>query len=67
MNNTIRSNIEIGMLVEIVLKQNQKTGKLTLGTVDKILTNSSNHHHGIKVRLSDGSIGRVKNIIEENN
>lgn len=60
-----RSNIEIGQLVEIVQKHHQRTGELTEGFVRRILTNSSNHPHGIKVKLDTGEVGRVKNIIEE--
>ena len=61
--NTVRNNIRPGMNVEIVLKQDQKSGKLTSGIVKDLLTNSPNHHHGIKVRLISGEVGRVKNII----
>jgi uncharacterized repeat protein (TIGR03833 family) len=49
--------------VNIVLKQDQRTGKLTRGVVKDILTNSPNHPHGIKVRLEDGQVGRVKEIV----
>jgi uncharacterized repeat protein (TIGR03833 family) len=62
MNGQVRSNIRPGLEVEIVLKQDQRTGKLTRGTVKEILTNSPQHPHGIKVRLADGQVGRVKNI-----
>jgi uncharacterized repeat protein (TIGR03833 family) len=65
MNGTIRSDIEIGMLVNIVLKQDQRSGELTEGYVKDILTKAPKHHHGIKVRLEDGQIGRVKEILEE--
>ncbi|SDJ81207.1 YwbE family protein [Sediminibacillus albus] len=58
-----RSDIEAGATVDIVLKKDQRTGKLTRGVVKDILTNSSNHPHGIKVRLQDGQVGRVKEII----
>jgi len=51
--------------VLIVLKQDQRTGKLTKGIVRDILTKSQNHPHGIKVRLSDGQVGRVKEIVNE--
>jgi uncharacterized repeat protein (TIGR03833 family) len=61
-NGTKRSDISIGAKVSIVLKQDQRTGNLTKGIVKNILTNSANHHHGIKVRLEDGRIGRVKTI-----
>ena len=57
-----RSNIKVGLQVSIVLKQDQRSGTLTDGVVDKILTNSPNHPHGIKVRLEDGQVGRVKKI-----
>lgn len=57
-----RSNIQPGMDVDIVLKQDQRSGKLTRGIVKDLLTKSSNHPHGIKVRLEDGQVGRVKNI-----
>ena len=59
-----RKDIEIGGLVSIVLKKDQRTGELTEGVVQSILTNSSFHPHGIKVRLDDGQVGRVKEIIE---
>ncbi|HEY5729863.1 MAG TPA: YwbE family protein [Anaerolineales bacterium] len=64
MNGKSRVNIKPGMTVFIVLKQDQRTGKLTKGIVKDILTKSSNHPHGIKVRLQDGQVGRVKEIIE---
>ena len=60
-----RSNIKIGLLVNIVLKENQRTGNLTEGVVKNILTNSPNHPHGIKVRLETGEVGRVKEILED--
>jgi uncharacterized repeat protein (TIGR03833 family) len=59
-----RVNIKPGMRVQIVLKQDQSTGKLTEGIVKDILTNSASHPHGIKVRLTSGAIGRVKEIPE---
>jgi uncharacterized repeat protein (TIGR03833 family) len=59
----IRSQIKAGMTVLIVLKQDQRTGKLTQGIVKDILTKSPNHPHGIKVRLVDGQVGRVKEIV----
>jgi len=58
-----RSNIQIGSQVKIVQKQDQRSGKLTEGIVSKILTNSQNHPHGIKVMLEDGTVGRVKEIL----
>jgi uncharacterized repeat protein (TIGR03833 family) len=63
MNGTIRADISIGDTVEIVLKEDQRTGVLTEGVVKDILTKSPKHHHGIKVRLEDGQVGRVKNIL----
>ncbi|MFN8384308.1 MAG: YwbE family protein [Anaerolineales bacterium] len=65
MNGQIRSNIKPGMTVLIVLKQDQRTGKLTKGIVKDLLTNSPTHPHGIKVRLVDGQVGRVKEIVNE--
>ena len=59
-----RANIQPGMRVRIVLKQDQTTGKLTEGIVKDILTNSATHPHGIKVRLTSGAVGRVKEIAE---
>lgn len=63
MSGTIRSAIKAGQVVDIVLKQDQRTGKLTRGIVKDLLTNSPNHPHGIKVRLTDGQVGRVKQIV----
>lgn len=60
-----RKNIHIGDVVEIVEKQNQRTGELTEGIVKRILTKAANHPHGIKVMLELGEVGRVKNIIPE--
>ena len=60
---TTRSNIKIGAKVLVVQKHDQPTGKLTEGVVKRILTNSENHHHGIKVMLESGIVGRVKEII----
>ena len=57
-----RKNISKGKTVKIVLKKNQRNGKLTEGKVKEILTNSSYHPHGIKVRLDNGSVGRVQQI-----
>ncbi|MEQ9304624.1 MAG: YwbE family protein [Marinoscillum sp.] len=62
---TQRSNIRIGVEVEVVEKHNQRTGELTSGFVEKILTKSANHPHGIKVRLETGEVGRVKNVLED--
>ncbi|MEV9615256.1 YwbE family protein [Aliarcobacter butzleri] len=58
-----RINIKAGLKVNIVLKQDQRTGKLTSGIVKDILTNSPTHPHGIKVRLQDGQVGRVQEIL----
>lgn len=60
----VRANLRAGVEVQIVLKQDQRTGKLTRGIVKDILTNSPQHPHGIKVRLTSGEVGRVKEIIE---
>ena len=57
-----RENVKIGSEVEIVLKKDQRTGKLTHGIVAEILTSSISHHRGIKVRLKDGQVGRVQKI-----
>jgi uncharacterized repeat protein (TIGR03833 family) len=64
MNGQTRSSIKPGMTVLIVLKEDQRTGRLTKGVVKDILTKSPNHPHGIKVRLESGQVGRVKEIIE---
>ncbi len=61
---TQRAQIKAGLRVMIVLKQDQRTGKLTEGIVRDILTHSPNHPHGIKVRLEDGQIGRVQEIVK---
>ena len=63
MNGQNRDDINIGAAVEIVLKADQRSGTLTRGVVAEILTSSPNHPHGIKVRLEDGQVGRVQNII----
>ena len=62
MDGTRRSDIRPGLRVSIVLKQDQRTGKLTEGIVKDILTKSPTHPHGIKVRLETGEVGRVKKI-----
>lgn len=64
MNGQNRADIKIGLHVNIVLKKDQPTGKLTEGYVARILTNSSHNPHGIKVMLDDGQVGRVQEIIE---
>jgi uncharacterized repeat protein (TIGR03833 family) len=66
MNGKDRKNITAGIEVNIVLKADQRTGKLTRGIVKDILTNSSFHPHGIKVRLMDGQVGRFQEIINPN-
>jgi uncharacterized repeat protein (TIGR03833 family) len=63
MNGQNRKEISPGIEVHIVLKQDQRTGKVTRGIVKDILTNSPTHPHGIKVRLADGQVGRVKEIL----
>jgi len=63
MPNRIRKNITPGLKVAVVLKQDQRTGKQTIGIVKDLLTNSPDHPHGIKVRLADGQVGRVQIIL----
>lgn len=58
-----RKKIQAGMEVDIVLKKDQRSGRLTRGVVKDLLTKSPHHPHGIKVRLTDGKVGRVKKII----
>lgn len=65
MDGNKRTNIKPGCKVTIVLKQDQRSGKQTEGVVKDILTNSPSHPHGIKVRLADGQVGRVKTILEK--
>ena len=65
MSGTNRSNIKPGISVAIVLKKDQRTGNLTEGIVQDILTKSATHPHGIKVRLTSGEIGRVKKILDD--
>jgi len=60
-----RADIRTGARVQVVQKQDQRSGKLTEGTVQQILTNSATHPHGIKVRLTSGVVGRVKEIFPE--
>lgn len=65
MDGKIRRNITIGALVDVVLKKDQPTGKLTRGHVKRILTNSPTHPHGIKVMLEEQNlVGRVQNIVD---
>lgn len=63
MDNNKRNNISVGAKVRVVKKEDQRSGKLTEGIVKKLLTNSSQHPHGIKVMLEDGVVGRVKEIL----
>jgi uncharacterized repeat protein (TIGR03833 family) len=60
-----RKDVRPGLTVDIVLKQDQRTGRLTRGVVKDVLTNSPHHPHGIKVRLETGEVGRVKGVVEE--
>jgi uncharacterized repeat protein (TIGR03833 family) len=60
-----RKDIYPGLLVRVVKKEDQRSGKLTEGVVKNLLTNSSFHPHGIKVRLDDGTVGRVQEIVED--
>ena len=64
MNEFKRSDIKTGMQVKVVMKDDQRTGKLTEGIVKDILTKSPKHPHGIKVRLDTGKVGRVKEIVK---
>lgn len=59
---TIRSNLRPGMAVAIILKKDQRSGALTFGVIDKLLTSAPKHTRGIKVRLTDGQVGRVQSI-----
>ena len=65
MNGQERKNVRAGLRVAIVLKQDQRTGKQTVGIVKDLLTNSNFHPHGIKVRLTDGQVGRVQEILTD--
>ena len=65
MDGTNRANIRSGLQVLIILKKDQRSGKLTEGKVKDILTKSPTHPHGIKVRLESGEVGRVKKIMED--
>ena len=62
MSGTKISSITIGATVMVVQKQDQRSGKLTEGVVKRVLTNSQEHHHGVKVMLENGTVGRVKEI-----
>lgn len=63
MNGNSRDNIKIGSKVLVVQKQDQRSGKLTEGIVERLLTNSSSHPHGIKVQLVGGVVGRVQQVL----
>ena len=65
MSGSDRKDIKPGLRVDIVLKQDQQSGKTTRGVVKDVLTKSARHPHGIKVRLETGEVGRVKEIVEE--
>ncbi|NLV32558.1 MAG: YwbE family protein [Acidobacteria bacterium] len=64
MNGERRARVQVGMTVRVVEKQNQRSGKLTEGIVQRILTRSPTHPHGIKVMLDGGVVGRVKEIVQ---
>ncbi len=64
MDGKTRNNVKPGLKVAIVLKKDQRTGKLTEGVVADLLTKSPTHPHGIKVRLADGQVGRVQQILD---
>ncbi len=63
MDGTVRANIKPGILVNIVLKKDQRSGTLTEGVVKRLLTSAPKHHRGIKVMLDDGKVGRVQEIL----
>ena len=65
MNGKNRADIRPGLRVAVVLKQDQRTGRRTVGVVKDLLTNSKFHPHGIKVRLTDGQVGRVQEILTD--
>lgn len=65
MNGQNRSDIFPGLEVDIILKKDQRSGNLTRGIVEKILTSAAHHSRGIKVRLEDGQVGRVAFVVEE--
>ncbi len=62
MSGNIRNQLSIGLEVSVVQKNHQRSGELTRGNIERILTNSPNHPHGIKVKLDSGIVGRVKII-----
>jgi len=63
MDGTKRANIKVGLEVNVLQKHHQRSGELTDGIVKRILTNSPNHPHGIKVQLESGIVGRVKEVL----
>lgn len=63
MDARLRNNVRVGLTVDVVTKADQQTGRLTRGVVAQILTKSPTHPHGIKVRLQDGQVGRVKHVV----
>jgi uncharacterized repeat protein (TIGR03833 family) len=65
MDGSERRNVRPGLTVDIVLKHDQRTGRLTRGIVKEVLTKSPYHPHGIKVRLETGEVGRVKEVVNE--
>ncbi|GEL08184.1 YwbE family protein [Salisediminibacterium halotolerans] len=65
MTGSKRADIRPGVKVRVVQKQHQRSGQLTEGTVSQLLTKSATHPHGIKVRLTDGTVGRVKEVLTE--
>lgn len=65
LDGTIRSDVKVGQWVEIVQKHHQSSGELTEGEIKRLLTKASKHPHGIKVQLTTGEVGRVKNILED--
>jgi len=65
MNGQLRSEIHRGLAVAIILKKDQKSGRLTFGVVQDILTSATRHTRGIKVRLTDGQVGRVQGLASE--
>jgi uncharacterized repeat protein (TIGR03833 family) len=65
MDGSERKDVRPGLMVDIVMKQDQRTGRLTRGVVKDVLTKSPHHPHGIKVRLETGEAGRVKEIVVE--
>ena len=66
MNGQYRKSVSAGIEVDVILKKDQASGKLTRGVVKEILTNSSFHPHGIKVRLVSGEVGRVQEVFDTN-